>query len=195
MLFVAVLGLVLTHSATAWPEGLLYGPSLFGDSTVGPEARDPVGILDPAPGPLRLVEPLGAPRLGLGPLIGIGIDVSQFRLLDPGTSIALDLRLSWPGADRADGWGVLQPYLALGPALLVADSPEATNPIGSRVDTTVAVGVRAGAGLTWQLDRHATLFGEYRMQHGSSEPLGPLGGRGGGEISGFDVLYGLRLRF
>jgi hypothetical protein len=187
LLLAGLLGLAPASSAAAWP-GLLEGPF------VGAELRESTEFTEPVPAPVRLVEPLGVPRFGVGPL-GLGVDVGQFRLVDPGTSIGLDLRLSWPGGAGSDGFAGFRPYLTMGPALLLAEPPDAASPLGPRADTTVAVGMRAGAGLTWQVDRNATLFGEYRVLHGSAEPLGALGRGAGGDVSGFDILYGLRLRF
>jgi opacity protein-like surface antigen len=50
------------------------------------------------------------------------------------------------------------PTLRAGPAFLLTD-----------VDPEFTLGVKVGAGLSWQLHRHVALFGEYRFTHFSPE--------------------------
>ncbi len=158
-----------------------------------PDEREAFSWLEPTSP--RLLEPTSFPRLGFGSMLDFGVDVSQFRLLDPGAAVALDLRLSWPGAAEPPRAGTLRPYLSLGPALLLAEPVDAPGVAGPRGEGTVAIGVRAGAGVTWQLDPSAALFSEYHVTRGGPEWLGPLGGRSAGDVTGFDLLYGIRLRF
>jgi hypothetical protein len=158
-----------------------------------PDERNAFSWLEPAsPRPL---EPTSFPRLGFGSVLDFGVDVSQFRLLDPGAAVALDLRLHWPGAAEPPRAGALRPYLSLGPTLFLAEPVEPPGAAGAHSEGTLAVGVRAGAGVTWQLDQSAALFSEYHVTRGGPEWLGPLGGRSAGDVTGFDLLYGIRLRF
>lgn len=50
--------------------------------------------------------------------------------------------------------GQVQPYMTIGPAILFTDE-----------GPTVTVGVKAGAGLSWQFWRHLALLVEYRFTH------------------------------
>jgi hypothetical protein len=148
-------------------------------------------------------------RVGGGSM-GFGVDVSPlrpwssltpaagsaglpFRLIDPGTSISFDLKLRWPSVADPAPPSAIQPYMTVGPALLV---PETTaSLVGPVSDRPMALGLRAGAGLSWQVDPHATLFGEYRFTRGGTETLLPFGGKSAIDVGGFDLLYGVRIRF
>ncbi len=153
--------------------------------------------------PDRLRDVLDAPlssgasraAVGAGP-VGFGVDVSRYRLLERGRTISLDLRLRWPSADESSERGRLTPYLSLGPALFVSEPDEARWLLDPHADTELAVGLRAGAGVSWQLDPGLSLFGEYRVLRGGEAMTG-LGDRSSaaGDLDGFDVFYGLRLRF
>lgn len=158
-----------------------------------------------------LLEALGG-WSAAGGLFGVGFDVTPLRPVlsaapaedprdprsrvgDPGRAISFDLRLRWPSAlGETGGTGALQPYVAVGPALLVAESDDPLAVLADRPDVTLSLGVRAGAGVTWRLDRNATLFGEYRFTRGGDSALAPLGGAAR-DVSGYDFLYGVRLRF
>lgn len=158
-----------------------------------------------------LLEALGG-WSAAGGIFGVGIDVTPLRpglaaapagdtrdprarVGDPGRAISFDLRLRWPSARGETGEaGVLQPYVAVGPALLVAESDDPLAVLADRPDVTLSLGVRAGAGVTWRLDRNATLFGEYRFTRGGDSALMPLGGTAG-DLTGYDFLYGVRFRF
>jgi hypothetical protein len=134
--------------------------------------------------------------LGAGERLGLGLDVGPLRPMDPGATVSLDLRVGWPptgGAELEEG-PALQPYLALGPALFIAEPADAEGLLGPQSDSTLTLGFKAGAGVNWRLDRGAVLFGEYRLTHGSAGPLSPLG-VSGGDIGGYDLLYGVRFRF
>ena len=126
-------------------------------------------------------------------VLGLGVDVGPYRLFEPSTSVGLDLRLRWPTALTPGESGV-EPYLSVGPTLFVTDPDQLTRMADPRADTTLGLGVRAGAGMTWTLDPHALLYGEYHLTRGASERLLPLG-RSATDVSGFDLLYGVRLRF
>jgi hypothetical protein len=160
-----------------------------------------------------LLDAIGDVRVGGGSM-GFGVDVSplrpwsplapapgiaepgggaSYRLIDPGTAISFDLKLRWPSVADPAPRSALQPYMTVGPALIV---PETTaGLVGPVSDRPITLGLRAGAGLSWQVDPHATLFGEYRFTRGGSETLLPFGGKSAIDVGGFDLLYGVRIRF
>jgi opacity protein-like surface antigen len=69
------------------------------------------------------------------------------------TSIELMLRRPF-GVSSAFPHGRVQPYMTIAPALLFNDD----NP-------GITVGVKAGAGLAWQVHKHIALLAEYRFTH------------------------------
>ena len=139
---------------------------------------------------------LGLSRLapGVEPIAG-----TAYRFIDSNlqqTALSLDLKLVWPS--RWDAvTGLLQPYLAFGPTLFFSERNPFANPLGTMADVAVWVGVKAGAGISWQIDSAAALFGEYRVTRGTDSPLLSSGGRlgPGNSASGFDLLYGVRFKF
>jgi len=174
-------GLLLLALAGPAAPGLA-GPRLPGAGlAVEPEA------------PFLLDAPLTTPLLGNG-IFGVDVDVARYRLLDPGAAISVDLNLRWPTAPDSEAPPALQPHLSVGPALFLSD-PGPVPPTGPGGDASAVLGVKAGAGVTWRLDRRAALFGEYRVTRGGVDALAPLGGGGRSDVGGFDLLYGLRLRF
>lgn len=117
------------------------------------------------------------------------------RAYDPrSAAISFDLTLRWPtaggGAD-ASGVRMLQPYLSLGPALLVAE-PQYL-PLGRAREYSVAVGLKGGAGVSWRLDRSLSLFGEYGFTRAADESW--LGGRGGDALDTSGFRGGVEIRF
>ncbi len=192
----------------AWLLGSLVGALLVAPAS----ARDPepVPVSRPSTGLLDVLTEQG---MGAGhSLFGVGLDVTPLRpaltpipeaptrltLTDPGTAISLDLRLRWPTLPSTDRAGVSlpQPYVTLGPALFVIDPVDALVASSAGGDVSLSLGVRAGVGLTWQLDRNALLFGEYRLTRGADDrSVVPGGGGGSGAGAGYDLLYGVRLRF
>lgn len=184
----------------------LTSPTLAGSTTA--PARSDVASVD------TLLDALGDVRLGDG-VMGIGFGVSPLgpwpsvspspptvqpgalaprdQLIDPGTAISFDLKLSWPSVVDVTSRSPVEPYVTLGPALLLPE-PNVSR-AGPVADRSVSFGVRAGAGLTWQLDQNATLFGEYRFTRSRLETLLPFSGRGMNDVGEFDVLYGMRFRF
>lgn len=123
--------------------------------------------------------------------------LGPYRLLDDrGTAISFDLRLRWPSPVDLAGAGALQPYVAVGPALFLAEPDVSSQILNSRADTALSLGVRAGAGVTWSFDRTGSFFSEYRFIRGARES-NVLGGRNGAseDPGGFDLLYGVRFRF
>ncbi len=150
---------------------------------------------------------LRGPWLGAGPILGFGLDVSplrpvaaalespeaaRIRLADPGRAVSFDLTLRWPSV--GDDTPALRPYVAFGPALFVSEPLSPLAVLGERQEPALSLGLRAGAGLTWQVDRNATLFGESQITRGGADALLPSGSPAGG-VTGFDVLYGVRIRF
>jgi hypothetical protein len=213
LLSVAVLGLL----AVATPARAQ--SAIWWDST--PRLLPPTDGLVPASGaeaPAATSLPLGRwldaesslgldvapfrPDLGLAPLGGgiVAGPGTPYRLIDTtlhGTAIALDLKLTWPSRVEPSAPGLLQPYVSFGPAVFVGERHPVPNPLATPSDVTMRVGLKAGAGLTWQVDRRAAFFGEYRVTRGMEDSLLSIGGRNGpgAGVSGYDLLYGLRFKF
>src|SRR5262249_44040581 len=152
---------------------------------------------------LIVVAASAQPRTGTGDLpplrfgggvFDVGIDVGPYRLVEPSTSVGFDLRLRWPSFAPVGDLATVQPYFLIGPTFFMTDPDQITRTLDPRADTTYGLGVRAGAGLTWTLDPSATLFGEYRVTRGGGERLRPLG-RSASDVSGYDLMYGVRVRF
>jgi hypothetical protein len=106
------------------------------------------------------------------------------------TAISFDLKLKWPGSDLTR---TLQPYLVVGPALLVVEPDYVSRMLGTRVDPDLRLGARAGAGLDWHVGKDLTLFGAWETTNagkslGTRSPADPT-------VSGHDFTYGLRLRY
>jgi len=142
--------------------------------------------LDVTPLRPQLTPPIGA----LGVLGGEGI--RPFDHEARGTALSFDLTLAWPGAAKT---GPFEPYVAVGPALFVVEPDYTGRLLGTRVDPTLRLGAKAGAGVNWRLGRHTTLFGAYEVmtipQGGSASPGAKAPADNG--VSGYDFTYGLRL--
>lgn len=108
-----------------------------------------------------------------------------------GTALSFDFTLRWPGAESAIP---LEPYLAVGPALFVVEPDYPKWLLGTRVDPTLRLGARAGAGLNWRLTKDLTLFGAYEVTRGGDASLGAKPA-GDSAVGGYDFTYGLRLRY
>ena len=132
-------------------------------------------------------------RLG-GGLLDMGVDVGPYRLLEPSTSVGFDVRMRWPSPAGLGDLSALQPYFLVGPTFFMTDPDHVTRTLDPRADTTYGLGVRAGAGVNWSLDPDSTLYGEYHVTRGGAERLLPLG-RSATDVSGFDLMYGVRVRF
>lgn len=114
---------------------------------------------------------------------------------DPhGGVLSFDLKLAWPGVGSTS---VVEPYLAVGPALIVVEPDYAGRLLGTRVDSTLRLGARAGAGLNWRVGKNATLFGAYEVTTAGQGGLTSTGGRTPAEpeVGGYDLTYGLRFRY
>ena len=85
------------------------------------------------------------------------------------TALSFDLKLRWPGSDVL---GSLEPYILVGPALFVVEPDYVSRLLGTRVDPTLRLGTRAGAGVNWHLGKDVTLFGAYE----STSPASSIGG-------------------
>lgn len=108
-------------------------------------------------------------------------------------AISFDLKLKWPGAETTP----VEPYVTLGPALIVTDPDSFAALAGNRVDPAPRLGAKVGAGLTWRLGKDTTLFGAYGFTTESPNGLLTDGPRTPGDAghTGFDLMYGVRFRF
>ncbi len=118
------------------------------------------------------------------------------RALDADTrskAMSFDLKLKWPGAETMP----VEPYVTLGPALIVTDPDSFAALAGSRVDPAVRLGAKVGGGLNWRLGKDTTLFGAYGFTTDSPNGLLTDGPRKSGDAgnTGFDLMYGLRFRY
>lgn len=86
-------------------------------------------------------------------VLGVGFDVLRLRLP------------LLQGEDFPQGR--LQPYLTAGPALFWTRAKDTTNlaPPANQSNTDMSVGVKVGAGTSYQLTPLIGLFGEYRFTH------------------------------
>jgi hypothetical protein len=139
----------------------------------------------------------------LGPALSLGFGVTPLRpqLLPPppampadvdlqSTALSFDLKLKWPGSDVVKS---LEPYLVVGPALFVVEPDYVSRLLGTRVDPSLRLGAKAGAGITWHLGKDLSLFGAYEATTGAAPPGSRTPAEGA--ISGYDFTYGLRLRY
>jgi len=151
--------------------------------------------------PLKLdrLDPLASP-----PAAGGGArepSALDLRTWDPGAAaISFDVKLRWPGeeggrADAAPGLGGLRPYLSFGPALLVAQPNYSL--LAGRADAgdyAMSLGLKGGAGITWQVDPNISLFGEYAITRAAENQTLP-GTRSGESLDTEGFRYGLKIRF
>ena len=138
----------------------------------------------------------------LGGAISLGFGVAPLRseLTPPvptpaelnlqSSALSFDLKLRWPGSDALKS---LEPYLVLGPALFVVEPDYVSRMLGTRVDPTLRLGTKAGAGVNWHLGKDVTLFGAYESTSGGATPFGKTSGDAA--ITGYDFTYGIRLRY
>jgi hypothetical protein len=176
---VAVVGLVPVPAAAGTPsENLL---ELAGRS--GPSAGLGFGI-----SPLRW-DVLAPPDAVVDPPTG-GSRILAER--DPGSrAVSLDVKLRWPTSELP-----FEPYLFVGPALVVDQPYDVAAMLGTPTDPRVRLGARAGAGFNWRLTRDATLFGLYDVTT-TDDRLGVPGARTPASSSPttYDLLYGVRIRY
>jgi hypothetical protein len=165
-----------------------------GAAAVEPGGSSSAAVLE------RLTDVGSAIRLGFGvaplrgPLAPAPAAVPGVQEGETATVVSFDLNLTWPGAGRG---GVLEPYLVLGPALFVVEPDFAGRLLGTRVDPTLSLGARAGAGLNWRVGKRTTLFGGYEITTTTPGGLASSGPRGSAEhgLSGYDFTYGLRFLY
>jgi hypothetical protein len=146
----------------------------------------------------RLTDLGSSIRLGFGvsPLHGIiaptPTGLAGVQEDEAGTVVSFGLSLAWPGATRTSA---VVPYVTLGPALFVVEPDSAGRLAGTRVDPTVQLGARAGAGINWRLTPRATLFGGYELTTTTPGSLTSPGTKlpGGSGVTGHDFTGGLKL--
>jgi hypothetical protein len=109
-------------------------------------------------------------------------------------ALSLDLKLRWPGTGAMSP---LEPYMAIGPALFLVEPDYAARVLGTRVDPSLRLGAKAGAGLNWRLGKATTLFGAYEVTTAGESGLAPLGAKSPSDpvLHGYDFTYGLRFRY
>ena len=101
----------------------------------------------------------------------------------------------------AQAHGVSQPICALRHVLLsrlrVAIGPMLSSLTGIPADTVLRLGAKAGAGFNWRLSRDAALFGSYDITTTTVDGFTSPGAKAPATAlpSGYDVLYGVRLRY
>jgi hypothetical protein len=110
-----------------------------------------------------------------------------------GKAISFDLKLKWPGAETTP----MEPYLAVGPALLLSEPDSIAALTGTRLDPTVRLGAKVGAGLNWRLGKDTTLFGAYEFTTASPNGRFTVGPKAAGDAgsTGYDLTYGVRFRY
>ena len=110
------------------------------------------------------------------------------------TALSFDLKLRWPGTGAMSP---LEPYMAIGPVLFLVEPDYAARVLGTRVDPSLRLGAKAGAGLNWRLGKATTLFGAYEVTTARESGLAPLGAKSPSDpvLHGYDFTYGLRLRY
>jgi hypothetical protein len=109
-----------------------------------------------------------------------------------GRAVSLDFKLRWPTADLG-----LEPYLVIGPALLVEQPHDPSDLIGPPADPSVRLGAKAGAGFNWRLTNAATLFGSYDITTSGADALSSSRTRmpASGLPTEHELLYGVRFRY
>jgi len=132
----------------------------------------------------------------IAPLPGIAApSAAESRgLADPdplGRAVSVDFKLKWPAAEFG-----LEPYLVLGPALLVEQRYDPADLMGPPTDPTFRLGAKAGAGFNWHLSRGATLFGSYDVTTTGADAFTSSRARGPATIpTEHELLYGVRFRY
>jgi hypothetical protein len=182
------LGIFAVLVVAAAPGKTLAGPS--GDNLIdlatrgGPSASLGFGV---SPLHWELIAPL--------PGIGAATAAESRTLADQealGKAVSFDFKLKWPAAQFG-----LEPYVVLGPALLVEQRHDPSDLMGAAADPTFRLGAKAGAGFNWRLSSGATLFGSYDVTttgvdaFTSSRTRAPAAGI----PTEHELLYGVRFRY
>jgi hypothetical protein len=142
--------------------------------------------------------------VGSGISLGLGVAPLRWELAPSplaaptelesrGAAMSFDVKLRWPGAETS----FVQPYVEFGPTLFVVEPDYVSRMLGTRVDPTLRLGAKAGAGLNFRLGKDAAFFGAYELSTAGRGTLAPLGAKSGADpdLGGFDFTYGLRLRY
>jgi cytochrome c oxidase assembly factor CtaG/opacity protein-like surface antigen len=104
----------------------------------------------------------------------------------PAVVVGGDLLLRWRFLQTPDiPNGRLQPYITLGPALLVTDSD----------DLGTTLGFKVAGGFAWQFHRRLAVFGEYRFTRFTPSDVESGGLRYSADVNTHHVLGGISLRF
>ena len=122
-----------------------------------------------------------------------GLTPTDSRLqADRGRAVSVDLKLKWPTGDLA-----IEPYLVLGPALLLEQPQDPPSLLGAPADPVLRLGAKAGAGFNWRLSKDATLFGSYDVTTSAVDALMSPRVRSAptGASTEYDLLYGVRFRY
>lgn len=142
------------------------------------------------------------------PWLGVAGDLSHFEAKDDDArfrltpfSLLVMARLPLLATEEIPR-GRLQPYLGLGPSIIVQEATVDFRPeVDRRVNVDSAeVGLDVRAGLTWQFHRRVGLFAEYRFTHvsisGDNESDFPVGTeRVDATLSTHHFLSGISIRF
>ena len=109
-----------------------------------------------------------------------------------GKAVSFDITLKWPTEKLP-----IEPYVFIGPALLVDQPQELSNPTAVPADSVFRLGAKAGAGFTWRLSKEATFFGSYDVTTGAVDGVTASGAKAPGTSApiGYDLLYGVRFRY
>jgi opacity protein-like surface antigen len=92
----------------------------------------------------------------------------QAQKLDPVIqAVSFELKARLPLLkDAAYPQGRLQPYLLAGPAIFFAELTDSSNfAVSNQSNSDTEVGVKAGAGVAFQIIPQIAVFGEYRFTH------------------------------
>jgi hypothetical protein len=133
----------------------------------------------------------------VAPLPGIAASTAaEGRTLadqDPlGRAVSVDFKLKWPAAEFG-----LEPYVVLGPALLVEQRYNPSDLTAAPSDPTFRLGAKAGAGFNWHLSGGATLFGSYDVTTAGADAFSASRTRtpATGVPTEHELLYGVRFRY
>ena len=109
-----------------------------------------------------------------------------------GKAVSFDITLKWPTEKLP-----IEPYVFIGPALLVDQLQVLSNPTAVPGDSVFRLGGKAGAGFTWRLSKEATLFGSYDVTTSTADGFTSAGAKAPGTSvpTGYDLLYGVRFRY
>ena len=110
------------------------------------------------------------------------------------TALSFDLTVRWPGTSAMS---VLEPYMAIGPALFLGAPDYSAGMPAARVDPSLRLGAKGGAGINWRFGKAATLFGAYEVTTAGESNLAALGAKSPSDpaLHGYDFTYGLRFRY